>query len=44
MNAFLASALMRVMRVVVPIPTVVPTSVLHSAVVGGSVLGDVGPL
>jgi len=43
-DAFLASALTRVMRAVVPIPTVTSVSVLHSAVVGGSVVGFVGPL
>ena len=44
-NAFLAAAaLTRVMRAAVPIPDVAPVSVLHSAAVGGSVVGDVGPL
>ena len=43
-NAFLAASLTRVMRAAVPIPTVVSASVLHSAVVGGSVVGVVGPL
>ena len=43
-NAFLSAALTRVMRVTVPIPAVVAVSVLHSAVVGGSVIGVVGPL
>ena len=40
---FLASALTRVMRATVPIPAVAAASVLHSAAVGGSVVGDVGP-
>ena len=39
-NAFLAG----VMRAAVPIPAVAAASVLHSAAVGGSVTGDVGPL
>ena len=43
-NAFLAAALTRVMRAAVPIPAVVSASVLHSATVGGSVKGVVGPL
>jgi len=43
-NAFLAAALTRVMRAAVPIPTVASASVLHSAVVGGSVVGVVRPL
>jgi len=43
-NAFLAVTLARVMRVTVPIPTVVSSSVLHSATVGGSVVGVVRPL
>jgi len=43
-NAFLAAALTRVMRAAVPIPTVASASVLHSAVVDGSVTGVVGPL
>jgi len=34
----------RVMRAAVPIPSVAAASVLHSAAVGGSVVGDVGPL
>jgi len=42
-NAFLAAALMRVMRAAVPIPAVASASVLHSAAFGGSVVG-VGPL
>jgi len=42
-DAFLAAALKRVMRAAVPIPAVA-ASVLHSAAVGGSVVGDVGPL
>jgi len=41
-NAFLAAALMRVMRAAVPIPAVVSASVLHSAAVGGSVVGGCG--
>ena len=44
MNAFLAAALTRVMRAAVPIPPVAAASVLHSAVVGGFVAGDVGLL
>jgi len=44
MNAFLAVALMRVMRATAPIPGVTATSVLHSAVVDRSVVGVVGPL
>ena len=43
-NAFLTSALTRVMRTTVPIPALVSASVLHSADVGGSVVGVVGPL
>jgi len=48
-NAFLAAALTRVMRAAVPIPAVASASALHSAafdgsVVGGSVVGVVGPL
>jgi len=43
-NAFLPTALSRVMRANVPIPTVATASVLHSAAVGGFVVGDVGPL
>jgi len=43
-DAFLAAALMRVMRAAVPIPAVAVASVLHSAAVGGSVVGDAGPL
>ena len=38
------SALTRVMGAVVPIPAVASVSVLHSAVVGGSVVGVVRPL
>ena len=41
MNAFLAAALSHVMRAAVPIPAVSAASVLHSAVVGGFVAGDV---
>ena len=44
MNAFLAAALTRVMRAAVPIPAVASASVLHSAAVGASVGGVVGPL
>jgi len=43
-DAFLAPALTRVMRAVVPIPVVAATSMLHSAVVGGSVIGVLGTL
>jgi len=43
-NAFLAAALTRVMRATVPIPVPLSTSVLHSVVVGGSVVGVVSPL
>jgi len=43
-NAFLAAALARFMRVTVPIPAVASASVLHSAAVGGSVVGVVRPL
>jgi len=43
-NAFLAAALTRVMRAAVPIPAVASASVLHSAAVGGSVVGVVRPL
>jgi len=39
MDAFLTAALTRVMRAVVPIPAVASASVLHSAAVGGSVVG-----
>ena len=41
---FLAAALTHVMRAAVPIPVVAAASVLHSAAVGGSVVGAVGPL
>jgi len=44
LNAFLAAALARVMRVAVPIPAVASASVLHSAAVCGSVVGVVRPL
>ena len=44
MNAFLAAALPRVMCAAVPIPAVAAASVLHSAAVGGSVVGVVRPL
>ena len=40
-NAFLAAALTRVMRALVPMPAVASSSVLHSAVVCGSVVGVV---
>jgi len=43
-NAFLAAALARVMRVAVPIPAVASASVLHSAGGGGSVVDVVRPL
>ena len=43
-NAFLAAALTRVLRAAVPIPAVASASVLHSAAVGGSVVGVVMPL
>ena len=43
-DAFLAVCLTRVMRATVPIPVLVSVSVLHSTVVGGSVVGVVGPL
>jgi len=43
-NAFLAAALARVMRVAVPIPAVASASVLYSAAVGGCVVGVVRPL
>jgi len=43
-NAFLAAALTRVMRAAVPIPAVASVCVVHSAAVGGSVVGDVRPL
>jgi len=32
------------LRAAVPIPAVAAASVVHSAAVGGSVIGDVGPL
>ena len=44
MNAFLAAALTRVMRAAVSIPVVASASVVHSAAVGGSVVGVVRPL
>ena len=40
----MAVSLTRVMRAVVPIPTVGTTSVLHSTIVGGSDVGVVGSL
>jgi len=43
-NAFLAAVITRVMRATVPIPALVSASVLHSATVGGSVVGVVGTL
>jgi len=43
-DAFLAAALTRVMRAAVPIHAVASASVLHSAAVGGSVVGVVRPL
>jgi len=43
-NAFLGTALTRVMRATVPIPALASASVLQSAAVGGSVVGVVGPL
>jgi len=43
-NAFLATALTRVMRATVPIPALASASVLRSAAVGGSVVGVVRPL
>ena len=43
-NAFLAAALTRVMRVAVPIPAVASASVLHSAAGGGSDVDVVRPL
>ena len=43
-NLFLAAALTRVMRATVPIPALASASVLHSAAVGGSVVGVVRPL
>jgi len=43
-NAFLAAALKRLMRAAVSIPAVASASMLHSAAVGGSVVGVVRPL
>jgi len=43
-NAFLAVALTRVMRATMSIPALASASVLHSATVGGSVVGVMGPL
>jgi len=43
-DAFLAAALTRVMRATVLISAVPAASVLHSAVVGRSVVGVLGPL
>ena len=43
-NAFSAAALTHVMRATVSIPAVASASVLHSAAVGGSVVGVVRPL
>ena len=44
MNAFLATALTRVMRTTVSIPVVASAPVLYSETVGGSVVGVVRPL
>ena len=44
LDALLTAALTRLMHAAVPIPVVAAASVLHSAAVGGSVVGDVGPL
>ena len=43
-DALLAAALTRVMRADLTIPAVASASVLHSAAVGGCVIGVVGPL
>ena len=43
-NAFLATALTRVMRITVSIPVVTSDPVLYSETVGGSVVGVVRPL
>ena len=43
-NAFLAAALARVMRVAVPIPAVASAFVFHSTAGGGSVVDVVRPL
>jgi len=43
-NAFLAAALARGMRVAVPIPAVASASVFHSAAGGGSVVDVVRPI
>jgi len=43
-NAFLAAALVRVMRLAVPIPAAASASVFHSAAGGGSVVDVVRPL
>jgi len=43
-DSFLATALTRVMRAAVSIPAVAVAYVFHSPAVGGSVVGDVGPL
>jgi len=43
-NAFLAAALTRVMRAAVPIPVIDAASAVHSAAVGGSVVGVMRPL
>jgi len=40
----LVATLTRVMRATVPIPALASVSVLHSAAVGGCVVGVVGPL
>ena len=44
MDAFLAAALTRAVRAAVPMPAVAAASMLHSAAVGGSVIGVVGAL
>ena len=44
MNAFLAAALTRVIRAAVTIPAIASAYMLHSAAVGGSVVGVVRPL
>jgi len=43
-DAFLVTALTRVMRAAVPIPAVAVAFVLHSDAFGGSVVDVVGPL
>ena len=44
LTEILAAARTRVMRAAVTIPTIAAASVLHSAAVGGSVVGVVRPL